>query len=160
MLSGWLYHFATSKCYDLHFSWLPIFFFFSHDNRCVVVFCMQGCVLSFFSHVRLCATLWTAACQASLSMGFSRQEYWSGLPSPLQEIFLTQGLNLCLLCLPALATGFFTTSATWEAQWYLTKTLICISIKEWSECIFMGALFFAIIVSPFTCVYSNPLAYF
>ena len=64
---------------------------------------------------------------ASLSMGFSRQEYWSGLPFPLQEIFLTQELNLCLLCLPALATGFFPTSAAWEAQWYLTRTLICIS---------------------------------
>ena len=35
-----------------------------------------------FSHVQLCATPWTAAYQASLSMGFSRQEHWSGLPSP------------------------------------------------------------------------------
>ena len=34
------------------------------------------------SHVRLCATSRTAACQAPLSMGFSRQEYWSGLPFP------------------------------------------------------------------------------
>ena len=32
-----------------------------------------------FSHVRLCATLWTVACQFPLPMGFSRQEYWSGL---------------------------------------------------------------------------------
>ena len=37
-------------------------------------------LLSRFSHVQLCATLWTAAHQAPLSMGFSRQEYWSGLP--------------------------------------------------------------------------------
>ena len=37
-------------------------------------------LLSRFSHVRLCATPWTAAYQASLSMGFSRQEYWSGVP--------------------------------------------------------------------------------
>ena len=35
-----------------------------------------------FSHVQLCATPWTAAYQASLSMGFSRQEHWSGLPFP------------------------------------------------------------------------------
>ena len=35
-----------------------------------------------FSHVRLLATPWTAAYQAPLSMGFSRQEYWSGLPLP------------------------------------------------------------------------------
>ena len=34
------------------------------------------------SPVRLFATPWTAACQASLSMGFSRQEYWRGLPCP------------------------------------------------------------------------------
>ena len=39
-------------------------------------------VLSCFSHVRLSATLWMVACQASLFMGFSRQEYWSGLPFP------------------------------------------------------------------------------
>ena len=38
------------------------------------------CVLSCFSHVRLFATLWTVAHQAPLSMGFSRQEYWSRLP--------------------------------------------------------------------------------
>ena len=39
-------------------------------------------LLSHFSHVRLCAALWTVACQAPLAMGFSRQEYWSGLPCP------------------------------------------------------------------------------
>ena len=42
---------------------------------------------SHFSRVRLCATPWTAAHQASPSMGFSRQEHWSGLPfpSPMHE---------------------------------------------------------------------------
>ena len=45
-------------------------------------YCRQ-CVLSHFSSVRLCETLWSVARQASLSMGFSRQEYWSGLPCPL-----------------------------------------------------------------------------
>ena len=39
-------------------------------------------MLSRFSRVWLCATLWTAAHQAPLSLGFSRQEYWSGLPFP------------------------------------------------------------------------------
>ena len=44
-------------------------------------------LLSHFSHVQLCATPWTATHQASLSMGFSRQEHWSGLPfpSPMHE---------------------------------------------------------------------------
>ena len=41
-----------------------------------------ACVLSCFSRVRLFGTLWTVARQAPLSMGFSRQEYWSGLPFP------------------------------------------------------------------------------
>ena len=58
-----------------------------------------ACVLSHFSHIRLFATQWTVAHQAPLSMGLSRQEYWSGLHALLQGIFLTQGLNWCLLCL-------------------------------------------------------------
>ena len=41
---------------------------------------IKMCVLSHFSHVQLFATPWTVACQAPLSMGFSGQEYWSGLP--------------------------------------------------------------------------------
>ena len=43
---------------------------------------MGGCVLSRFSHVWLFATLCPVTCQTPLSMGFSRQEYWSGLPCP------------------------------------------------------------------------------
>ena len=43
---------------------------------------MHACMLSRFSRVQLCATSWTAAHQAPPSMGFSRQEYWSGLPFP------------------------------------------------------------------------------
>ena len=45
------------------------------------------------SRVRLFANPWTVAYQAPPSMGFSRQEYWSGLPLPSQRIILTQGLN-------------------------------------------------------------------
>ena len=59
------------------------------------------------------AALWTVAPQARPSMGFSRQEYWSGLHFLLQGIFLTQGSNShLLLSSPALAGGFLTTSAT------------------------------------------------
>ena len=54
-------------------------------------------VLSCLSHVRLFSTLWTVACQAPLSMGFSRQEYWSELHVLLQGIFLIHGLNPSLL---------------------------------------------------------------
>ena len=49
------------------------------------------------SRVRLFTTLWTVARQAPLSMGFSRQEYWSGCHALFQRIFPTQGLNLHLL---------------------------------------------------------------
>ena len=50
-------------------------------------------MLSWFSHVRLFETLWVVARQASLSVGFSRQEYWAGCLALLQRIFLTQGSN-------------------------------------------------------------------
>ena len=55
------------------------------------------CVLSHFSRVRPFATLWAIAHQAPLFMGFSRQEYWSGLSCPPPGIFPTQELNLRLL---------------------------------------------------------------
>ena len=43
---------------------------------------LSACMVSHFSHVQLFATLWTVAHQAPLSKGFSRQEYWNGLPCP------------------------------------------------------------------------------
>ena len=57
-------------------------------------------MLSRFSRVRLFATLWTVARQAPLSMGFSRQEYWSGLPClPPGDLPHpgTEPASLCLL---------------------------------------------------------------
>ena len=51
------------------------------------------CVLSGFSRVQLFATPWTVARQPPLSMGFPRQEYWSGFHALLQGIFSTQGAN-------------------------------------------------------------------
>ena len=51
------------------------------------------CMFCLFSHVRLFLTIWTVAHQAALSMGFSKQEYWSGLPySPPRDF-----PNSCLL---------------------------------------------------------------
>ena len=44
--------------------------------------CCRCCLVTAVTAVRFCATLWTLARQAPLSMGFSRQEYWSGLPCP------------------------------------------------------------------------------
>ena len=48
-------------------------------------------------------------------MGFSRQEYWSGLPFPPPEDLLKPGVEPTSLVSPALADSLFTTSATWEA---------------------------------------------
>ena len=73
---------------------------------------MCSCVLSHFSHVQLFATTWTVACQAPLSVGFSRQEYWSGLPYPPPGDLPDPGIKPTSLMSPALAGGFFTTRAT------------------------------------------------
>ena len=59
--------------------------------------------------------LWTIACQAPLSMGFSRQEYWSGLPFAPPGDLPDPGSKPICLASPALADTFFTTNATWEA---------------------------------------------
>ena len=77
-------------------------------------------IFSKLSH-HLCATLWTVALQASLSMGFSRQEDWSGLPGPPPRDLPNPGIKPTSLTSPALAGTFFTTSTTWEAhhpKWY------------------------------------------
>ena len=56
--------------------------------------------------------------QAPLSMGFCRQEYWSRLPCPPPGDLLDPGIKPESLLSSALAVGFFTTSATWEApEW-------------------------------------------
>ena len=63
------------------------------------------------------ATLWTVACPAPLSTGFSRQEHWSGLPCPPPGDLPDPGNKPASLMAPALAGRFFTTSAPWEAHW-------------------------------------------
>ena len=62
------------------------------------------------SHVRLVATPWTVAHQAPLSMGFPRQEDWSGLPFPTPGDLLDVGIELTCLASPALVGRFFTTA--------------------------------------------------
>ena len=86
-------------------------------------------MLSHFSRVQLFATLWTVACQAPLSVGFGRQEYGRGLPCPPPGDLPNPGIETVSLMSPALVGGFFTTSATWEAQVNFTCCLIasCLS---------------------------------
>ena len=68
------------------------------------------CMLSHFSHVLLFVTTCTVACQAPLSMGFSRQEYWSVLPCPHPGDLPGPGIEPVSLMSPELVGGFFNTS--------------------------------------------------
>ena len=78
--------------------------------------CNCSCaMLSHFSHDQLFAILWTVARQAPLSMGFSRQEYWSGLSCPSPGDLPHPGMEPASLKSPALADRYSTNSTTWEA---------------------------------------------
>ena len=79
------------------------------------------CVLcaQLFSHGRLFATLWAVVHQTPLSMGFSSQQYWSGLPSPPPGDLPDPRIKPTSLTSLALAGRFFTTSATWEATLFV-----------------------------------------
>ena len=68
------------------------------------------------SCVLLLVTPWTVACQAPLSMGFSRQEYWSGLPCPPPGNLPDPGIEPVALTSPASAGRLSATSTAWEAQ--------------------------------------------
>ena len=88
-------------------------------------------VLSCFSCVWLFVTLWTVAHQAPLSIGFSRQEYWGGLP------FLLQGpswprIEPASPMSPAFAVRFFTANTTWESH---LVTLVRHKQRYWANCI-------------------------
>ena len=74
----------------------------------------SACMLSRFSHFWLFAALWTVSYQTPLSMRFSRQEYWSGLPCLPPRDLPGPGIEPMTLMSPALVGEFFTTSATWE----------------------------------------------
>ena len=76
---------------------------------------MHAYELSHFSCVRLLEIPWTVAHYA-LCMDFSRQEYWSGLPCPPPGDLPDPGIEPMFLMSLALAGGFFTTSASWEAH--------------------------------------------
>ena len=76
----------------------------------------HSCLLNRFSRVRLFATLWTLALQAPLSLGFSRQEYWSGLPCPPPGHLSGPGIKPAPLMSPALVGRFSITSTTRETR--------------------------------------------
>ena len=69
------------------------------------------CVLRRFSRVRLFVTLWTVAHQIHLSMGFSMQEYWSGLPCPPPGDLPNPGIKPLARASPAFQAGSLPTEA-------------------------------------------------
>ena len=79
-------------------------------------------VLAMFLYVRcmyaqscpICETPWTVACQTPLSMGFPRQEYWSGLQFSSPGDLPDPGLKPISPATPIFAGRFFSTSTTWE----------------------------------------------
>ena len=109
------------------------------------------CVLSCFRHVWLFAALWTVARQAPLSVGFSRQERWSGLPCPPPGSRPSPGVKPASPRSPALAGEFFATSAT-------THMYVCARpIENWTHvsCVSCTASGFFLSKPPGspTCVY-------
>ena len=79
-----------------------------------------------FIRVWLFVTSWTVALQAPLSMGFSKQEYWSGLTFPPPGDLPDPGIEPTFLESPVLADRLFTTRAIWEVQeWWQTVRFPC-----------------------------------
>ena len=81
--------------------------------------------------------------------GFSRQEYWSGLPCPLLGDLPNPGIEPVSLICPALASRFFNTSVTWEAQLTYNQpgkwtgkqlTPCCVASSSWSELFFLSLM--------------------
>ena len=77
-----------------------------------------------FNCVQFFATPWTVACWAPLSLGFSRQRYWSGLPFPHPGDLPDPGIEPVSLMSPVLSGGFFTTSTIWKALLGLRQTIL------------------------------------
>ena len=91
------------------------------ENRLAVPQKVKHKIL-YYMHVRPVAQLGlTLAYQAPLSIGFPRQEYWSGLSCPSPGDLPNPGIEPVFLMSPALSGGFSTTSATWE---------VCIMVQK------------------------------
>ena len=86
-------------------------FYVNYLYICVCV-CVCLCVCVSVPVVFDSAIPWTVSCQAPLSMEFSRQEYWSGLPFPSLGDFPNPGIKPVSLACPALAGRFFTTESS------------------------------------------------
>ena len=91
-----------------------------HPGECYT----RACSLS---HAQLCVTLWTIVRQAPLSVGFLRQESWSGLPFPTPGDLPSPGIKPTSPEPPALAGGFFTTEPPGKPIFY---NCCCCSVAQ------------------------------
>ena len=127
IISLFLYHHSIS---------FPKFFLLTYFHQPFLQAVHSCCCWKVLSHVWLFKTPWTVAHQAPLSMGFPRQEYWTGLSFPSSGHLPNPGVKSGSLGSVALASRFFLTSATWETpayswvwlsdhHWFSLSTLIC-----------------------------------
>ena len=93
-----VFEFQISNNFNMLFPISHVYLEFTFNCECCIL-SRNLCVLTRFSHVWLCATLWTVAPQAPLSMGFFRQRYWSGLLCLPPGALPNPGINLSLLFL-------------------------------------------------------------
>jgi len=110
----WVNHLTLVFQTSLWNEWTEDDFCFNYLLLCQVRVCVHAKCMHNFSHVQFFATLWTLVLQASVSMGFSRQEYWSGLSCPCAGNLPNPGMEPISLTSPALEGRFFTASVTWE----------------------------------------------
>ena len=101
-------------------------------------------VPSHFSHVQHFVTLWPIACQLPLSMGFSRQEYWSGLPfpSPPKFTLLAELLEWCKWNCSCIVELFI-----WYCNiFFINVVMLYVILMHISQCIFYYFLFIFICI--------------
>ena len=112
---------------NLEFSLLKKYINYFHSSALKFFMCCS--VLNCICCVQLFATLWTVARQAPLSIGFFRQEHWSGLPWHPPGDLTNPGIQLESLTSSALAGRFLTTSATWKAQKSFYSSLLFLEYR-------------------------------
>ena len=108
-----LFFFFFTLQYCIGFAFLKYFLFFESEFHLSEFFlwkwsmCVHMCAV--LSHVCLFVTAWTVASQSSLSVEFSRQEYWRGVPFPTPGDLPNPGIESVSPVSPSLAGRFFTT---------------------------------------------------
>ena len=123
------YTFSSLKKYILEWDLMSRIFYSVSKTKSV-------CMLSHFSHVRLCVTPWTVAHQSSLSLEFSRQQYWTGLPCPPPVDLPDPRTEPVSLKSPALAGGWIPekTKSTFRQNWVAGNRAVratkWLSVKE------------------------------